>query len=292
MIEYGYFIAPQPGFHLTVRTPEGKIQQLTVMAKVIPGQREITADDAFYWWRTHNDREDLDQFYGRDDQSQFFTIEHKVLFWKFPSFMVDPEYLDEQIDKARKFDYIVLDLRGNPGGRIDVVDSLTGSFFEHDVKMMDRQGRKKLKPEIAKGKGSKAIHGKLIVLIDGESASGAEIFARVIQLQKRGVVLGDRSSGQVMEAEHIVHAVSLDPWNVSQYWTSVTIANLIMSDGKSLEGVGVTPDERILPTAEDLAAGRDPVLVRAAALAGVQMSPEKAGKIFTFKWPEPPHAMK
>ena len=57
-----------------------------------------------------------------------------------------------------------------------------------------------------------------------------------------------------------------------------------MSNGKSLEHTGVTPDEVVLPSAADLAAGRDPALSRAAALVGFQFSPEAAGKMFPAEW--------
>src|SRR5262245_38847261 len=65
---------------------------------------------------------------------------------------------------------------------------------------------------------------------------------------------------------------------------SVTNANVIMADGKSLEGVGVKPDELLLPTAADLAAKRDPVLARAAAIVGFELPPDKAGAMFPVEW--------
>ena len=59
---------------------------------------------------------------------------------------------------------------------------------------------------------------------------------------------------------------------------------VIMADGKSLEKFGVIPDELVLPSPADMRDKRDPVMSRAAALAGVQLTPEKAGSLFPIEW--------
>jgi len=119
--------------------------------------------------------------------------------------------------------------------------------------------------------------------VDAESASASELFARIIQLEKRGIVIGDHSSGSVMEAREYEEQTGTE--TAIFYGASITESNLIMTDGKSLEHVGVTPDEVVLPTAQDIANGRDPVLGRAAELLGIKVSAEDAGKAFPYEWP-------
>ena len=104
----------------------------------------------------------------------------------------------------------------------------------------------------------------------------------MIQMEKRGVVIGDQSAGAVMRSRSYSYSMGVE--TVVPYGANITNADLIMTDGKSLEGVGVKPDELLLPTAADLAANRDPVMTRAAELVGVKLSPEKAGSMFPIEW--------
>jgi C-terminal processing protease CtpA/Prc len=124
--------------------------------------------------------------------------------------------------------------------------------------------------------------GNLVVMIDSGSASCSEVFARVVQLEKRGKIIGDRSAGAVMESTFYPRQEGLS--QMTFYAVQVTIGNLILTDGKSLEKNPVTPDELTLPTPEDLAVGRDPVLSRALELSGTNVSSESAGKLFPHVW--------
>src|SRR4029078_5816988 len=97
------------------------------------------------------------------------------------------------------------------------------------------------------------------------------------QLEKRGTVLGDRTSGMVMRSRLYPHQIGLE--TLVFYGVSLTDADVIMGDGKSLEGMGVQPDEILLPTAEDIRSQKDSVLARAVAMAGGTLDPAEAGKL-------------
>jgi C-terminal processing protease CtpA/Prc len=132
----------------------------------------------------------------------------------------------------------------------------------------------------AAGRHHDAFTGRFAVLIDSESASASEVLARVVQLERRGFIVGDRGSGSVMEARRYPHEVASD--SAVSYAISVTDADLVMTDGKSLEHVGVEPDIVILPSGQDLANNRDPALAKAAGLVGANLSPDEAGKILPY----------
>jgi C-terminal processing protease CtpA/Prc len=277
-IEYNFnLLNPRGGTDLGIQAPDGTTRQVSVKSIVKPRARvvDLTTPGEAYW--------DLIRRGENEDHASRSIVKTvgDVTYWKMPGFNLDIDEVQNAFAQVRKHSALVLDLRGNGGGYTTTLALMVGSVFDHDVKIADRVARKDSKPMIAKKVGT-TFKGKIVVLVDAGSASAAELFARTMQLEQRGTVIGDRSSGSVMEAKDYQETSGVD--TVAMYAFSITDANLIMSDGKSLEKTGVTPDEIVLPTAKDLAAGLDPVLARASSLAGGSLSPEEAGKMFPVEW--------
>lgn len=194
----------------------------------------------------------------------------------------DPAVMDRIMKKAGGYESLVLDLRGNHGGAVVAIDRLLSHCFDHDVKIAVDRTRKGDVVETAHGRKD-AFTGRIIVLIDSESASASEVTARVLQIEKRATVLGDRSAGAVMTSRFFPHTLGGELGGVVSvaFWgTSITVGDVRMSDGQTLEKVGVAPDEVLLPSAADLAANRDPVLARAVTLLGGTMTATEAGAFY------------
>lgn len=192
-------------------------------------------------------------------------------------FYYDPTFRGMDLEKTFDEADERLDLRGNGGGAVDSLRAMLSRLFDRDVRIGIEKARKGEKPLEAKGRKD-AFSGKLVVLVDSQSGSAAEMLARVVQLEKRGTVIGDRTAGAVMTARIVPHLVGTT--SLAFYATTITIGDVRMADGMSLEHVGVTPDETVLPTAADLAAGRDPALARAITLLGGTMTAEQAGRFY------------
>jgi carboxyl-terminal processing protease len=280
-MEY-YFnvLSPQQNVKLTLRDPAGQQREVVVAAKVKPGRqvRDFTgADGGMDFADIVRDEEASDQLLRHR-----YYEEGDVMIWKMPVFNLENAEVDRLFGLARKKAALIIDMRGNPGGLVDTLRRMVSNAFDRDVQIAERVSRRGKEQVSARTRGGNTFTGKLIVLVDSQSGSAAEVFARVLQLEDRGRVLGDRSAGAVMESRQYPFAI--ESGTVVIFGVSVTSADLIMKDGKSIEHLGVTPDETILPTAADLAAGRDPVMARAAALVGLQMDPVAAGKLFPYEW--------
>ncbi len=272
-------LRPQPALRVSLRSPTGEKREVEVVAAVrqLPKTRDLTGGGIWDYIREIENA-------GHLERMRWMETEGGVMILKFPAFLFTQGQVDDVMKKARKNQALIIDLRGNGGGSVETLKEFLSNFFDHDVKIAERMMRDNSKPVLAKSSGKDAFMGKLIVLVDSMSGSASEVLARVVQLEKRGTVIGDQSAGAVMEARRYSYKIGFE--TELFYGASITDADLIMADGKSLEKVGVTPDELLLPSATDLAAGRDPVLARAVQIAGGKMSPQTAGKVLVYEWPK------
>jgi C-terminal processing protease CtpA/Prc len=268
-------LAPRSAFHLVLATPSGQTRTLLVNASVHKQPKMLDFERDI--WDLVRQQENYEQ------ELRWRGIEvGDVFIWKLPAFDGEDSEIDSWIGRARKHKALIMDLRGNPGGRAEMLVHLLSGLFENSFTLGENVSRGEHKALVVRGQGGHAFKGTVVVLIDSASGSASEIFARAIQLQKRGTVIGDKSSGKVMVAQIFSMDQGLD--SSLPYGVEVTVADLLMSDGKSLEHQGVQPDEVLLPSGEDFAAGRDPQLARAIALAGGSMTAEQAGTLFPFIW--------
>jgi C-terminal processing protease CtpA/Prc len=274
-----YMLAPRPSLHVIVAKPDGR--HITYEAKAVVQQgKTITQLNT----GVSSDRNDLIREMETDarlHRHRYYETE-KAMIWKMPQFDLPELKVNEMIDRARKHEALVLDLRGNGGGAEDTLLRVIGGLFDHDVKVGELKRRKESKTLVAKTRGANSFGGRLVILVDSESGSAAEVLARIVQLEKRGVVLGDRSAGSVMRGRQYDHELGNDL--VIMYGAVVSDAALILANGETLEHKPVVPDELILPTPSDLATQKDPVLARALNLIGLEVSPSKAGEMFPVEW--------
>lgn len=225
--------------------------------------------------------------FPQESPQRSHAIGKSVIIWNFPTFMVNEEAADNLVADSGRYPAMILDLRGNGGGEENTLLRLIGNVVDHNVTVGTKVMRKANPPLVAKSRGKKAYQGKIIVLVDSRSASAAELFVRIMQLEHRATVVGDRTAGSVMEARFYPHHFPNSSYSAPpDYGAEISQADILMSDGNSLEHIGAIPDTIMVPTASDLAANRDVVLSYAVHLAGGDLSPEEAGKLFPVQWPK------
>jgi carboxyl-terminal processing protease len=151
---------------------------------------------------------------------------------------------------------LVLDLRGNSGGRLDVGTRLLNHFLPAGSSLyaeIDRDGRNR----VHTSRAATPYKLPIVVLVDGGTASMGEIFASAVQEHGVATVVGSATAGSVAAAQ----VFGLPDGAGLQ----VTVFEIVSADGKQLNRVGVTPDE-VVQTAPDANGGDDAVLSRAVEI--------------------------
>jgi len=154
---------------------------------------------------------------------------------------------------------LVLDLRNNPGGYLDAAISVASQFLPGGkVVLKVKYGDGHIETDNARS-GGLATQIPMVVLIDGGSASASEILAGSLQDNQRASLVGVTSYGKgtVQQVNQLVD---------NGGYIRVTIARWLTPSGRTIDGVGLTPNVSVPITADDKTAGRDPQLDKAVSL--------------------------
>ncbi len=155
---------------------------------------------------------------------------------------------------------LILDLRGNPGGYLDAAVDMASWFLPTGTPVVREEFGKGQDEHVIRSKGYDIFTNKLkmVILVNGGSASASEILAGALKEHGIAKVVGTQTfgKGSVQELVKITPDTSL----------KVTIAKWLTPNGVSISKQGITPDYVVEITEKDVAAKRDAQMDKAVEL--------------------------
>jgi carboxyl-terminal processing protease len=159
--------------------------------------------------------------------------------------------------RSRHLTGIVLDLRGNPGGLLDEGVKTASVFLDGGpVVTFEKRGAPPLLMTAEPGGDTGT---PLAVLVDGGTASAAEVVTAALQDRDRAVVVGSRTFGKGSVQEPTI----LSDGSAIEF----TVGSYLTPSGKSLDGVGIGPDVTVPTSATPAQAEAQAVEVLSGLLA-------------------------
>ncbi|MCL5006781.1 MAG: S41 family peptidase [Patescibacteria group bacterium] len=158
---------------------------------------------------------------------------------------------------------MILDLRNDPGGYLNVAVDLASELLPANTPVVIEENAQGVKQVIKTGINQSLAKMPVVVLINGGSASAAEILSGALR-DNRGVLLvGEQSFGKGTVQE-------VFPLSDGSF-IKVTIAKWLTPDGTWINGKGLKPDYVVPLTDANIAAGTDPQLAKAVELLKTEM---------------------
>lgn len=151
---------------------------------------------------------------------------------------------------------LIIDVRGDPGGYLEAAASIASHFLEKNEPIVteDYAGKRENVVHRSTGSGGVPAGTKVVMLINGGSASASEILSGALQDTKIATLIGSQSFGKGSVQELV---------DISGGSLKVTVARWLTPSGRSISQGGLTPDIVIDRTQEDFLAGKDPQRERA-----------------------------
>ncbi len=158
--------------------------------------------------------------------------------------------------KDKKAKGIILDLRNNPGGLLDAATNLAGYWMDGKTAVMEQADGQR---DELKATGDNSLVGMpTVVLVNGGSASASEILSGALQDYKMGTLVGEKTfgKGSVQQYRDLPDGSAV----------KITVAHWLTPLGRSINKLGITPDDVVPYTVDDFHAKRDPQLQKAVDL--------------------------
>ena len=151
---------------------------------------------------------------------------------------------------------IILDLRNNPGGYLEVAQDIAGWFLKNGQTVTIEDFGQSREQELYKAKGNSALANyPVVVLINQGSASASEILAGALRDNRSVKLVGEKSfgKGSVQEVVNLRGGSFL----------KITIAKWLTPNGHFISEVGLEPDVEVEMTDKDFELENDPQLEKA-----------------------------
>lgn len=147
----------------------------------------------------------------------------------------------KKLKEEKPIHSIVLDLRGNPGGLLDVAVEVCNKFLQKDLLIVSTRGREATSEKKYFAKEEPIVpNEKLVVLINENSASASEIVAGAIQDHDRGVILGTQSFGK-----GLVQTITPVTYNTS---LKITTAKYYTPSGRCIQKIDYSQKNKVFST--------------------------------------------
>ena len=126
----------------------------------------------------------------------------------------------KNLEKQGKIKNLILDLRGNGGGYLNIAYEMANQFLEANKLIVYTEGIHSPRKDYKSTTNGDFLKGNLVVLIDEGTASASEIVSGAIQDWDRGVLIGRRSFGKgLVQQPFALNDGSMIRLTVAHYYT-------------------------------------------------------------------------
>lgn len=164
-------------------------------------------------------------------------------------------------DMARQFATnpprgIILDLRDDPGGYLDVAQTVASYFIPEGQTIVTESFGNGEPDTVYRSYGYHIFENTpMVVLVNGGSASASEILAGALRDDRHITLIGEKTygKGSVQELDDLAGGTKI----------KITVAKWLTPSGQSIMNNGLDPDIKVDLTDQDIQAGKDPQMDKA-----------------------------